>query len=184
MGERSLHCGVHIFSQGPMRVSITFLLHLVGFGVLCTTLLAGFILDRKFRAQTDYNLKLHTAGIARTIGLLSPVAALLLLATGIGNIHNRYAGSPLSWFDEGWLVAKIIIFVLSVLNGSLTGPRLSKGRAKLVKALSEQSAPANAEELIRSYNSQITLFYLVQTVFLILILFVSVFGTGKHPGLI
>ncbi|MGA3242998.1 MAG: hypothetical protein ABSE41_00135 [Bacteroidota bacterium] len=166
-----------------MKVSITFLFHLIGFGILCTTLLAGFMLDRKFRAQTDYSLKLFTAGIARTIGLLSPVAAILLLATGIGNINNRYLGSPLAWYNEGWLVAKIMIFVVLVLNGMIYGPRLTRNRTKLVKALSDQSAPANAEELMRSYNTQITLFYLVQTVLLLLILFLSVFGTGKHPGL-
>ncbi|MCX6133479.1 MAG: hypothetical protein NTU47_06650 [Ignavibacteriales bacterium] len=167
-----------------MRVSIVFLLHLIGFGVLCTSLLAGFILDRKFRAQTDYNLKLITSGIARTIGLLSPVAAVIMLATGIGNIHTRYSGSPLSWFDEGWLAAKIILFVVLVFNGMVYGPRLTRGRTKLVKEFSAQTAPANAEVLMRSYNSQITLFYFVQTVVLFLILFLSLFGPGKHPGLI
>jgi len=167
-----------------MRVSITFLLHLVGFGVLCATLLAGFIVDRKVRSQTDLNLKLFTSQIARTIGLLSPFAAVLLLATGIGNIHNRYLGSPLSWFDEGWLVAKIMLFAVSLLNGMVYGPKLTRNRTKLIKALADQSAPANAEELMRSYNTQITLFYLVQSVLLLLILFLSVFGTGKHPGVI
>jgi hypothetical protein len=167
-----------------MNVSITFLLHLVGFGVLSTSLLAGFIIDRKFRAQTDYNLKLYTSGIGRTIGLLSPVATLLLLITGIGNIHNHYYGSTLSWYSEGWLVAKIILFVIAVLNGMLYGPSLTRSRTTLVKALSEKSAPDNAEESIRSYNTQISLFYLVQAVLVLLILFLSVFGTGKHPGLI
>ena len=167
-----------------MRVSITFLLHLVGFGVLCTTLLAGFVVDRKLRSQTDYALKLSTSQIARTIGLLSPFAAVLLLATGIGNIHNRYLGTPLNWFDEGWLVAKIILFAVSLFNGMLYGPKLTRNRTKLIKALADQSAPANAEELMRSYNTQITLFYLVQSVLLLLILFLSVFGTGKHPGVI
>jgi hypothetical protein len=167
-----------------MRVSVTFLLHLAGFGVLCTALLAGFIIDRKFRNQTDYNLKLYTSQIARSVGLLSPVAAILLLATGIGNIHNRYLGSTLTWFDEGWLVAKIILFVVLVLNGMIYGPRLTRNRTKLVKGLSEQTAPANAEELIRSYNTQITLFYFVQTVLLLLVMVLSVLGTGKHPGVI
>jgi len=167
-----------------MKVSIVFLFHLIGFGVLCTTLLGGFIIERKFRSQTDFAFKLYTSQISRAIGLLSPIAGILLLATGIGNIHNRYFGSDLAWYSEGWLVAKIILFVVLLLNGMITGPRLTRGRVKLVKALSEQSAPANADALMRSYNSQITLFYFVQTVLLLLILFLSVFGTGKHPGLI
>jgi uncharacterized membrane protein len=167
-----------------MRVSITFLFHLIGFGLLSTTILAGYIIDRKLRSQTDYNLKLNTAQIARVIGLLSPVATIVLLATGIGNIHNRYLAATLNWYDEGWLVAKIILFAVAVLNGMIYGPKLTRGRTKLVKALSENNAPANAEELMRSYNNQITLFYLVQTVLLLLILYLSVFGTGKHPGVI
>ncbi len=167
-----------------MRVSITFLFHLVGFGVVCTTLLAGFIIDRKFRSQTDYKLKLYTSQIARSVGLLSPAAAILLLATGIGNIHNRYLGSLLTWYNEGWLITKIILFVVLVLNGMIYGPRLTRNRMKLVEGLSEQSAPANAEELMRSYNTQITLFYLVQAVLLLMILVLSVLGTGKHPGVI
>jgi hypothetical protein len=167
-----------------MRVSVTFLLHLIGFGLLFTTILAGFIIDRKFRSQSDYNFKLFAAQIARTIGLLSPFAAILILASGIGNIHNRYLGSPLSWYDEGWLVAKIILFAVSLLNGMIYGPRLTRTRANLVKSLSEHSAPQNAEELIRSCNNQITLFYFVQTLLLLLIVFLSIFGTGKHPGVI
>jgi hypothetical protein len=167
-----------------MVASIAFLLHLIGFGVLCASLLGGFILDRTLRGQTDYSLKRYTARIARTIGLLSPVAAILLLASGIGNIHNRYLASTLTWFGEGWLVAKIILFAVLVLNGVIYGPQLTRNRANLLKALAEQSAPPDAERLMRSYNTQITLFYLVQTLFLLLILFLSVFGPGKHPGVI
>jgi len=167
-----------------MKVSISFLLHLVGFGMLFTTILAGFVIDRKFRGQTDYTMKLFTAQIARTIGLLSPFAAVLLLATGIGNIHNRYLDSSLSWYSEGWLVAKIILFAVSLLNGMIYGPRLTRNRTALVKSLSDHSAPPDAEQLLRSLNNQITLFYLVQTTLMLIILVLSVFGTGKHPGVI
>ncbi|HTY38050.1 MAG TPA: hypothetical protein VMH23_13115 [Bacteroidota bacterium] len=167
-----------------MKVSIVFLVHLLGFGILSASLLGGFILDRKLRSQPDLALKLYTASVGRILGLLSPIAALLLLASGIGNIYNRYAGSSVSWFSEGWLVAKIVLFVLIVLNGALYGPRLTLGRSKLLKSMQDQTAPANADALSRSLNNQITLFYLVQTILLLLIVFLSVFGTGKHPGLI
>lgn len=167
-----------------MITSIAFLLHLVGFGVLCASLIGGFILDRTLRSQTDFNLKRYAARIARTIGLLSPVAAILLLASGIGNIHNRYLASTLTWFGEGWLVAKLILFAVLVLNGVIYGPQLTRNRLNLIKALAEESAPPNAEGLMRSYNNQLTLFYIVQTLFLLLILFLSVIGPGKHSGVI
>ena len=165
-----------------MRVSINFIFHLIGFGILVTSLLGGFIVERKLRGQSDFNLKIYTASLSRAIGLLSPIAALLLLLTGIGNIQNRFSGTDISWYNEGWLVAKIVLYALMVLNGVIYGPRLTRSRLKLIKAQSDDNAPPNADAAMKSYNTQITLFYLVQTLFLILILYLSVFGSGKHPG--
>jgi hypothetical protein len=167
-----------------MRVSIAFVLHLLSVGVLTTTLLAGFILDRKLRKEPDLRLKLYTAGISRIIGLISPLAALLLLATGIANIHNRFIGSTSAWYEEGWLVAKIILYVVVVFNGMFYGPGLMRSRLKIIRSQSEQTAPMNADTLIRSYNKQLSLFYAVQTLLFLLIVYISVFGTAKHPGAI
>jgi len=167
-----------------MRVSYAFVLHLLSVGMLTTTLLGGFILDRKLRKEPDLRLKLYTAGISRTIGLLSPVAAILLLVTGIANIHNRFLGSTSAWYAEGWLVAKIIVYVVMVLNGMFYGPGLMRSRLKLIRSQAEQSAPTNADTLIRSYNRQLTLFYAVQTLLFLFIVYISVFGTAKHPGVI
>ena len=167
-----------------MRVSVAFVLHLLSIGVLTTTLLAGFILDRKLRREPDIRLKLYTAGIAKIVGLLSPLSAILLLLTGIANIHNRFLGSTSQWYSEGWLVAKIILYAVMVFNGMIYGPSLIRGRLKLIRSLDEQTAPKNADTLIRSLNKQITLFYAVQTLLFLFILYISVFGTAKHPGVI
>ncbi len=168
--------------ESYMRASVNFIFHLLGFGILFTSLLGGFIVERKLRAQSDFSLKLYTASISRAIGLLSPLAALLLLITGIGNIQNRSFGTTESWYNEGWLVAKLILYAIMVLNGVIYGPRLTRSRLKLIRAQSEQNAPPNAAATIHSYNAQLTLFYIVQTILLFLILYLSVFGSGKHPG--
>ncbi len=165
-----------------MRVSISFFFHLLGFGLVVTTLVAGLVLERKFRSEQDLRLKLYVGGLARTMGLLSPFAVLLLLITGIGNIVNRYAGTSVSWYQEGWLVAKIIFFVILLLNGMLYGPRISRNRTKLLKSLQEDSAPVGAEKGLVSLNHQMTLFYLVQGLLLLIIVYLSLLGTGKHPG--
>jgi hypothetical protein len=165
-----------------MRVSIAFVLHLLSLGILTTTLLAGFLLDRKIRKEADVRLKLYAAGISKTIGLFSPFAAGLLLLTGIANIHNRFLGSTSQWYAEGWLVAKIIVYVVMVLNGMFYGPGLIRSRLKIFRSQAEQAAPPNADSSIRSLNKQITLFYAVQTLLFLLILYISVFGTAKHPG--
>ena len=165
-----------------MRVSIAFVLHLLSVGILTTTLLAGFILDRKLRKEPDLRLKIYTAGILRNIGLLSPVAAILLLVTGIANIHNRFLGSTSAWYTEGWLAAKIILYVVMVFNGMFYGPGLMRSRLKIIRSLAEQTVPMNADTLIRSSNKQITLFYAVQILAFLFIVYLSVFGTAKHPG--
>jgi hypothetical protein len=167
-----------------MRVSITFVFHLLSIGTLMTTLVAGFILDRKIRREPDIHLKIYTAGLSKSIGLLSPVAAILLLLTGIANIHNRFVGYPSEWYSEGWLVAKIILYAVMVFNGMFYGPGLMRGRLKVLRSQAEQSAPTNADSQIRSYNTQITLFYAVQIMLFLLIVYISVFGTAKHPGAI
>ena len=167
-----------------MRVSVTFVLHLLSLGILTTSLLAGFILDRKLRREPDLRLKLYVAGISRIIGLLSPLAAFLLLITGIANIHNRFFGSTSAWYAEGWLVAKIILYVVMVLNGMFYGPGLQRGRLKIVRSQVEQTAPMNADTSLRSFNNQLTLFYSVQTLLFLFIITISVFGTAKHPGVL
>jgi uncharacterized membrane protein len=165
-----------------MRVSVGFICHLIGFGLLSASLISGFILDSKIRKETEPQLQLFTGRIAKTIGLLTPVAALLLLATGIANINNFLVGSTKSWYDEGWLVAKIVLFAVMLVNGTFYGPKLARSRMKLITEMAEGSARPSAEDVLRSCNRQITLYYLVQTLLILFILYLSVFGPGKHPG--
>lgn len=165
-----------------MKVSLSFYFHLFGFGLIVTTLVAGFLVERKFRSEQDLSLKLYVSGLARTIGLLSPFAVLLLLVTGIGNIINRYTGMSIAWYQEGWLVAKLIFFVILLLNGMFYGPRISRSRTKLLKSLQEDSGPPDAQKALASLNRQMSLFYLVQGLLLLIIVYLSLLGTGKHPG--
>jgi hypothetical protein len=165
-----------------MRVSIAFVVHLLSVGIITTTLLAGFIIDRKIRKEPDVRLRLYLSGLSRSIGLWSPVAAILLLITGIANIHNRFLGSSTDWYSEGWLVAKIVLYVVIVLNGMLYGPRLMRSRVGVFKTMTGQTVPADADATLRSLNRQIFSFYIIQMVLFLLILYISVFGTAKHPG--
>lgn len=165
-----------------MSGSYNFLLHVLGFGFLSTVVFGGFLLEHRFRKEQDWAMKAHVGGIMRTFGMLSPFVAAILLITGIGNIHNRYAGTPINWYNEGWLVAKLIFFAVLLVNGTILGPRMTKARMKIVKGILEKNAPADAEQTVASYNRQISFFYFVQTVLLLLILYLSVFGSAKHPG--
>lgn len=100
-----------------MTGSINFLFHLIGFGFLFTALVGGWILERRIRAEKDWNLKLLFVKINRRFGLLSIFASALLLLTGIINILSRYGAQANLWNTSGWLIAKIILFAFLLVNG-------------------------------------------------------------------
>jgi hypothetical protein len=165
-----------------MSGSFVFLLHLVGFSLVSALVVAGWILNNRFTKEPDLSLKLYVGGIARIFSYLSPIAALLLLATGIGNIYNLYGGTSVSWYEEGWLVIKVILFGVMLVNGMLFGPLMTKKRITIVREIIERGANDEATKRLNELNGQMRWFFLVQTVLLLGILFFSAFGTLKHPG--
>jgi uncharacterized membrane protein len=166
-----------------MQGSINFLFHLIGFGLLFTALTGGWILERRIRTEKDWLQKLFLVKINRRFGLLSPIASILLLLTGITNIFNLYNGNTHLWYAEGWLIAKIILFAFLLVNGAVFGPILIRRRTKLMQAVAEKTAAEDAETTIKIMNKSISTFYLVQFLLLMIILYLSIAGGGKHPGI-
>ena len=167
-----------------MRSSINFLFHLIGFGLVFTSLLGGWIIERRIRGEQDWNQKLYVGKISRRFGLLSPIASVVMLLTGIINILNLYDGNPNLWYSEGWLIAKIILFAFLLVNGAVFGPIIIRRRTKLMQGIAEKTASDDAKATWSILNKNITTFYLVQFLLLIIILCLSVAGGGKHPGII
>jgi uncharacterized membrane protein len=165
-------------------MSINFLFHLVGFGLIFTSLLGGWMVERRFRSEQDWNQKLFIGKISRRFGILSPIASLIMLLTGIINIFNLYNGNISLWYSEGWLIAKIILFAFLLINGAIFGPILIRRRTKLVQSIAEKNPSKDAETHYNILSKSITTFYLVQFLLLIIILCLSIAGGGKHPGAI
>lgn len=165
-----------------MSGSYMFVLHLIAFGILSTTIFAGWILHRKVASEKDLNLKVYTAGLLRTVGLLSPVAALLLLVTGIANLYSRYYGATLQWYQESWMIVKIILFAIMLVNGSILGPALSRRRTELLKIVAGGEEREESADMIRYYSRQLDWYYIVQLLLLLGIVYFSAFGSSKHPG--
>ena len=165
-----------------MSGSFNFFFHIVAVGLLFVVVVGGWLLHRKIVHEKDMHLKLYASTSGRVIGLLSPFVTLLLLVTGIGNIYNRYLGSDLHWYSEGWLVAKIIFFAIAVVNGAVFGAMLARKRTALLQSIDQQVAPANADTLLKDFNRQFSWHYVVQFLLLALIILLSTFGSGKHPG--
>jgi putative copper export protein len=167
-----------------MRSSINFLFHLIGFGLIFTSLLGGWIIERRIRAEHDWNQKLFIGKISRRFGLLSPLASVVMLVTGIVNIFNLYNGDINLWYTEGWLMAKLILFAFLLVNGAVFGPILIRRRTKLMQGVAEKTSSNDAEMTVTILGKSITTFYLVQFLLLMIILCLSVAGGGKHPGMI
>ena len=165
-----------------MNGSFIHLFHLLAFGLVAATLIPNILLDRRIRAEPDWGKKLQIGGIMRMFGAFAPWNIGLLLLTGIGNIYNRFLGAPHSWYDEHWLVVKICLFAIVAFNGLLIAPKLGMKRAGVIKSMAEKNASPAAEKTYADLNRKIRLLFTVQTVLVLSILYLSVFGPGKHPG--
>jgi uncharacterized membrane protein SirB2 len=156
--------------QGAQLNSIVFFFHLIGFGMIATLLFAGPILERKFQKAETLEAKLAIHRAMKSVGLLSPLAVLLLIATGIGNMYFTGLGP----FKAGWLTAKLIFVAIVIVNGGMTGGRALR-RGKLLHRLARGEIVPNALPEMQRYNKQQTTFYFTQIILVLVILALSVF---------
>ncbi len=154
-----------------MEREISLFLHFIGFGLFVTVNVAGFILNRQYKKAPDIQTRAVIVRASRPVGLLSPVASLLMLLTGIANMRNLGYGI----LDVGWLTAKIIFFAIAVISGIIFGMQAAK-RGKLIHAMAAGNSPQNASDLLAGYDRQITLSYLVMPILLLIILSLSIYG--------
>jgi hypothetical protein len=147
------------------------LFHLVGFGLLATVSVAGIFLHLQYRKAEDIRVKATILRAMKPIGLLSPVAVLIMLVTGIGNMISISVGL----LTLGWLTAKIIFFALAVVSGVLFGMK-SKQRGALVEKMIAGNAPPYSPEMLQALDKQIVLFHVVTPLLLLVILYLTVIG--------
>lgn len=147
------------------------ILHFLGFGLLMTTLVAGFVLDSLYRKAKEIQAKATILQTLRPLGLISPFAIVLMLVTGIGNMHVLGIGL----FDFGWLSAKIIFFAIAAING-LTFAAKSRQRGKLVAQMTSGDAPADAESQLKQLDAQHRWFYVVNGILILVIISLAVYG--------
>ncbi|MEE9225721.1 MAG: DUF2269 family protein [Bacteroidota bacterium] len=147
------------------------LLHYIGMGILLTSIIAAPIFERNIRKASEKIVALTYQRLFRQIGLLSPFGSLIVLLSGIGNMY--FDGYTV--FSHGWLTAKIILFAVLVVNGGMVNPPLMRKRTALIEQMVEGNTRENAEEILAKYNRQQSTFLLVQTVVIIVILYLAVF---------
>lgn len=150
---------------------LTLFCHFIGFGLIMTLNVAGFILHRQYKNAPDIQAKAIILRAARPIGLLSPFAILLMLVTGIGNMHALGLGI----LDAGWLSAKIIFFALAAISGTVLGIKAKK-RGEIIKLMASGGTPANAEQELATLDKQVSLSYVVLPLLTLIILALSIYG--------
>ncbi len=155
--------------------NLLLLIHFLGFGLLFTTLVAGWILQSQYTNASDFGTKGIILRSLRSIGLLSPIGILIMVLTGIGNMHVRGLGL----FTESWLSTKIVVFIVAAANGIVFGIRAGK-RGKLVAQMANGSAPQGADHSLGTLDKQLRLFYIIQFVLILIILGLSIIKPGRY----
>ena len=150
------------------------LVHFLGYGMLFTAGVAGWILGQQYNKAADYKEKSVILRASRPVGLLGPIGILIMLITGIGNMHARSLGV----FTENWLTLKILFFAIASINGVFFGIRAAK-RGKMVGQLAEGTAPSGTEGKVKSMDTQFRIFYIAQIVLMLLILTLSIVKPGR-----
>ncbi len=154
-----------------MARELTLLFHFIGFGLLMSTLVAGFMLDRQYRKAKDLQSKAVILRSSKPIGMLSPFGILIMLITGIGNMHALGVGL----LTFGWLSAKVILFAIASISG-ITFGIIARKRGALVGKMAAGTAPADAEATLKGYDNQAAIFYIVMPLLMLMILSLSVYG--------
>ncbi len=149
--------------------------HLIGFGLIVTLLITGWLLHRQYTAAADFKTKTVILSSARSVGLLSPIAILVLLITGLWNMHLLGLGL----FDEQWLGIKIVLFAIAAVNGIMFGIR-SKKRGMLVAQLAQGTAPADSGSKLAGMDKSTFMFYVIQTILFTAILILTVWKPGRY----
>jgi uncharacterized membrane protein len=152
---------------------VSLLVHLIGVGLIFTTLFGGFILEMKFRRAKDPATAQLILKLIRPIGLLSPLSIVVMLLSGTANMHLTGMGL----FSASWLTLKLVLFALAAISGVLFGIKGSR-RAAIVSRLAGGETPDVSERTLRTLNRQQLIFYVVQTVLILAILTLSIVRPG------
>ena len=147
----------------------TMIFHLLGFGLLCSSVIGSWILGGRYRRAEGWKTKRTILGLLRPIGLLSPVASGVMLLSGIGNLVAKGYEMPL----PSWLHVKLAVFVIVLAAGFYSGI-CGKRRGAIIAHLADGDAPANAETAVVRLDRRLQSILMLQVIALLVIIVLSV----------
>lgn len=169
---------------------INLLLHFIGLGLLVTIQIAGFVLNSQYKKAPDLQTKAIYLRALRPIGLLSPVAILLMLITGIGNMYllgmfstsNTMETHATTMHSQGIILIdfpllekKIAVFIVAATLGIIMGI-MSRKRGSLVASMVKGDAPQNANTFLEVLDKKIQTLSIVMSFLLLTLIYLSVLG--------
>ncbi len=154
-----------------LAFQLSLVVHLVGVGMLFTTIFAGLILHAQYRRAADWKTKLLYLKTLRLIGLLSPAGVAVMILSGIGNM--TLGPHHYTLFSDGWLSAKLMLVVLLIIVGVLQAIQGSR-RTRIIARLGEGSELDVPEHRLRALDNQMILFYVIEAVFILAIIILSI----------
>jgi uncharacterized membrane protein SirB2 len=147
------------------------IIHLIGFGLLAGVVFITPVLESSLRKTVNYSDALGQLKLISKVGLLSPIAVVVMLASGIGLMYAYGYGI----FTYGWLTGKLLIFLVLLLNGGYAAVNISKKRREIYEDLAAgKDNPRLPGELLRMHNRQ-SQFTRLQALFLLMILIFTVY---------
>ncbi len=157
-------------------IAISLFFHLVGVGMIFTLLFAGPILEANFRWENDLRMKQHTAKLLRSVGLLSPFGALVLILSGIANMIVLNITFADLFGRYSWLGLKILLFIVLLVLGMVMSPKTARQRAILLDQKNQLNPPEDIDDKTAALNSRQTIFYILNWVLVAAILLLTLFG--------
>ncbi len=150
---------------------IYLLFHLIGYGLLISVFVATPVLEYYLRRAESYDEAFKLANIVSRIGLLSPVAAFILLISGI--LMMQLWGYEL--FSHGWLTGKLLIFLVMVVTGAYSSMTIGRERRKIYQELIDgKDNPKLPGEILRIHNRQ-SQYTRIQSLFILMILIFTIY---------
>ncbi|MGA9119026.1 MAG: DUF2269 family protein [Bacteroidota bacterium] len=153
----------------PIHISLV--VHFVGIGMLFTALFGGWIVNGQYRSAPDWPTKMLHLKTLRRVGLMSPLGVLVMLLSGIGNM--TLGPHQYTVFSDGWLSAKLALFLVAILVGALSSFQ-SVRRSRMVGKLSAGETEKVNEGTLHSIEKQLRLSSLLQFVLILGIIILSV----------
>jgi hypothetical protein len=151
-------------------IKLYLIIHLIGFGLLAGVVFITPVLESSLRKTVNYTDALGQLKLISKVGLLSPIAVVVMLASGIGLMYAYGYGI----FTYGWLTGKLLIFPRVAPERRICRSQYQQETREIYEELAAgKDNPRLPGELLRMHNRQ-SQFTRLQALFLLMILIFTV----------